>query len=167
MQHRPAVRGPELVDSADAPELAAEEADGAEARAVAGQAPGQVVLSGPSGPTKSTSASFTFSSAGSTSFGCALDGAAAVPCTSPYAVSSVSDGSHTLVVTASDTAGNPAQPGTATWSVDTHAPAAPTFSVAPADPTTSTSASFAFASEPDATFTCALDSQAAVACTSP
>ena len=60
-----------------------------------------------------------------TSFGCALDGAAAVPCVSPYVVSPVSEGSHTLVVTASDTAGNAAQPGSATWTVDTTAPAAP------------------------------------------
>ena len=122
-------------------------------------APASVLLAGPTSPTSSTSASFTFSSVGATSFSCALDGAAAVPCASPYVVSPVSEGSHTMVVSASDAAGNPAQPGTSVWTVDTTAPPAPSILSGPAAVTNQTGVDF-LVSNPDgsATLECRLDS---------
>ena len=82
---------------------------------------------------------------GATSFSCALDGAAAVSCASPYAVSPVSEGSHTMVVSASDAAGNPAQPGTSVWTVDTTAPPAPSILTGPAAVTNQTGVDFVVA----------------------
>ena len=122
-------------------------------------APASVLLAGPTSPTNSTSASFTFSSVGATSFGCALDGAAAVPCASPYVVSPVSEGSHTMVVSASDAAGNPAQPGTSVWTVDTTAPPAPSILTGPAAVTNQTGVDFVVAN-PDgsAVLQCRVDS---------
>ena len=122
-------------------------------------APASVLLTGPTSPTRSTSASFTFSSVGATSFGCALDGAAAVPCTSPYVVNPVSEGSHAMVVSASDAAGNPAQPGTSVWTVDTTAPPAPSILTGPATVTNQTGVDFVVAN-PDgsAVLQCRVDS---------
>jgi MYXO-CTERM domain-containing protein len=53
-----------------------------------------------------------------TTYTCSLDGAAFVPCTSPYAPGALSDGNHTVVVKGTDAAGNV---GTATVSFATDA----------------------------------------------
>ena len=83
-------------------------------------APDTVIDSGPTSPTSSTSASFTFHSteAGS-SFQCSLDGATAAPCASPTAYSSLAQGSHSFSVAATDAAGNTDQiPATFSWTID-------------------------------------------------
>ncbi len=77
--------------------------------------------------TNLTTASFTFTASepGST-FECSLDGAAPAPCTSPFSINSLTEGTHTLAVTAIDEAGNrDPTPATHTWVVDLQAPAAP------------------------------------------
>jgi hypothetical protein len=111
-------------------------------------------------------ARFVFESDREATFRCALDGAAAQTCASPYLVD-VADGPHTLVVTAVSTAGiadpTPAQH---TWTVDTVAPET-MFVVAPALLDNSTTVRFEFQATEDATFTCALDAAAPIACTSP
>ncbi len=75
-------------------------------------------------PTSSTSASFDFSAdeAGST-FECAIDGGAWVPCTSPKAYTGLADGGHMFEVRATDAAGNTdGNPAAFNWTVDTVAP---------------------------------------------
>jgi hypothetical protein len=75
--------------------------------------------SGPSGTTKSTSASLTFSATetGST-FECRLDGAAFAPCSSPQAYSGLAGGMHTFEVRAADPLGNVDQtPAVRTWTI--------------------------------------------------
>jgi hypothetical protein len=123
------------------------------------------------GATTSTSASFTFTSNEAGTFTCTLDAGAAAPCTSAKAYSGLTVGSHTFTVGATDLAGNTdASPATQTWTisapVDTTAPNT-TITAAPANPTTSTSASFSFTStESGSTFQCKLDAAAYAACTS-
>jgi hypothetical protein len=103
-----------------------------------------------------------------------VDSAAWATCTTPWTTSAQSDGAHTAAVRATDAAGNTdASPATRSFTVST-APApdttAPdtTIGSGPANPTTSTSASFAFtSSEAGSTFACKLDTGAYAACTSP
>jgi hypothetical protein len=82
---------------------------------------------GPSGTVASTSASFAFSSSepGST-FACSLDGAGFGACTSPHGYTGLAQGAHTFQVRATDAAGNvDPTPASASWTVDTFAPAPP------------------------------------------
>ena len=102
---------------------------------------------------------------------CQVDSGAEVPCTSPYTTPNLSDGTHTVTVRATDTAGNT---GSAQVSVvvATHAPdtgitSGPARTVLGQQATFD--ATFAFtASTPDgATFECKLDAADFAACTSP
>lgn len=86
--------------------------------------PDTSITSGPSGTVRSTSASFGFSSSESgSSFECRRNGGAWAACTSPKAYSSLSQGSHTFEVAATDGAGNrDMTPAKRTWRVDTVKP---------------------------------------------
>jgi hypothetical protein len=132
-------------------------------------APDTTLQSTPTNPTSSTNASFAFASteAGST-FECSLDGAAFAPCTSPDAHASLSEGTHTFDVRATDPAGNPdPTPASHTWSVDTTTPDT-TVDSGPADPTSETSATFVFSSSEGAsTFECSVDGASLASCASP
>ena len=131
-------------------------------------APDTTITSGPTGTITTNSASFGFTSpdAGAT-FECRLDTAAYAACTSPQAYTSLADGEHTFSVRAKDAAGNvDGSPATRTFTVDTAAPDT-TITSGPTGTITTNSASFAFTSEPGATFECRLDNAAFAACTSP
>ncbi|HEV8688332.1 MAG TPA: Ig-like domain-containing protein [Gaiellaceae bacterium] len=132
-------------------------------------APQTTITTAPANPSNSTSASFDFASneAGST-FQCALDGAAFSACTSPVSFTTLADGSHTFQVKATDATGNTdATPASFTWTVDRVAPNT-TITSTPANPSNSSSASFAFtSSETGSTFACTLDGAPFSACTSP
>jgi Bacterial Ig domain/Bacterial Ig-like domain/Right handed beta helix region len=135
--------------------------------------PDTTITSAPADPSTATSASFVFNSteAGST-FECKLDAGAYASCTSPKSYSGLSTGSHTFSVRATDPAGNTdASPATWTWTINATSDTTPpdtTIGSGPSNPTTSTSASFAFtSSEPASTFQCKLDAGAYAACTSP
>jgi PKD domain len=86
--------------------------------------PDTTISSGPSGTTTSTSASFSFSSTESgSSFECRLDSGAFAACTSPKAYLSLSTGSHTFSVRATDSSGNvDPTPATRSWTVEASAP---------------------------------------------
>ncbi|MCP3102812.1 Ig-like domain-containing protein [Myxococcus sp. K15C18031901] len=132
-------------------------------------APDTSIVSGPSGATNSTSASFTFNATESpVTYECSLDGAAYTACASPATFSGLSQGSHTLSVRARDAAGNvDATPATRTWTVDTAAPDTSIVS-GPSGATNSTSATFDFdATESPVTYECSLDGAAFAACTNP
>ncbi|HVK75487.1 MAG TPA: Ig-like domain-containing protein, partial [Kofleriaceae bacterium] len=118
----------------------------------------------------SVDVTFEFSASEVATFACVVDGGAAAPCTSPFAVTGLLDGEHTVAITATDPAGNvePA-PASHTWTVDTSTPDT-TIDTGPTGAVASAAATFTFSS-PDAgagaSFACALDGEAFAACTSP
>ncbi len=132
-------------------------------------APETTINSGPSGPTPSNSATFSFSSneAGAT-FQCSLNGAAFSGCTSPVTYNDLTEGAKTFEVRATDAAGNQdATPAARSWTVDTIAPNT-TITGGPTGTVNSTLANFTFTSnEAGATFECSLDGAAFAPCTSP
>jgi hypothetical protein len=86
--------------------------------------PQTTITFAPSSPTNDSTPTFSFSSseAGST-FGCSVDGAAFVGCTSPYTTAALGDGAHKFEVRATDSSGNTdASPVSISLTVDTQAP---------------------------------------------
>ena len=127
--------------------------------------------SGPASITNSTSATFTFSTTNETTpvtFECKLDAADYAPCSSPQAYATLSNGSHTFRIRATDSAGNLGTPVSQTWAVNTTLPQT-TIDTAPPQATNSTAARFTFSSpnEPGANFMCSVDGLPYVACNSP
>jgi hypothetical protein len=135
--------------------------------------PNTSIVSGPSGATTSTSASFGFSSTESgSSFHCKLDSAAWDICGNSASFTSLPLGGHTVSVRAVDSAGNAdPTPAVRSWTVqapgDTQAPNT-TITSGPPATTTSTSAGFQFSSsEVNSSFECSLDSRPWGDCASP
>jgi hypothetical protein len=80
--------------------------------------PNTFIDSGPSGSVTDTSATFSFSASEPSTFQCRLDGGAFAPCTSPASYSSLSTGSHTFQVVATDGSFNvDASPAERSWTV--------------------------------------------------
>ncbi|MEZ4367689.1 MAG: kelch repeat-containing protein [Kofleriaceae bacterium] len=128
-------------------------------------------VAGPPGLTASTTITFSFGSdEPGVTYLCALDGAPAVPCDSPYVLTGLADGEHVLVITAVDAAGNPdPTPLVVTWTVDSRVPdtvidAGPPALVGPAPVELVFSTPTADLGD---TLECALDGAAYAACTSP
>ena len=135
--------------------------------------PDTVIDSGPPATTESTSATFEFhSTTANSTFECRLDGGSAEPCSSPWSYPALSEGQHSLEVTAVDAVSGPdPAPATRTWTVEPPADTTPpqtSIDAGPPSTTTSTSASFQFSSsEPGSSFTCRLDSGNWGDCASP
>ena len=135
--------------------------------------PNTTITSGPAdGSTNnSTLATFEFISSESPStFECKLDTGSWEPCTSPKSYPGLSDGSHTVMVRATDAAGNTDQtPASRTWTVDTTAPDTTITSGPTAGSTTNSAlAVFEFtSSESPSTFECKLDAGDWETCTTP
>jgi parallel beta-helix repeat protein len=133
------------------------------------QVPETTIDTQPSAVSTSASASFGFSSddAGA-GFQCALDGAAFTSCSSPQEYSGLAEGAHSFRVRAIDAAENIDQtPADYNWTINTGAPET-TIDSKPANPSTSSSASFGFSSdEAGSSFECRLDGAAFSACSSP
>ena len=100
-------------------------------------------------------------------FVCSLDGGGFTACTSPLVTATLADGPHSVAVHQIDDAGNAGPDQTASWTVDTTAPAAPNVTAQPADPSTSTTGTFSFTGENGATFEYQLDGGAWTTTTSP
>jgi LPXTG-site transpeptidase (sortase) family protein len=137
--------------------------------------PDTTITSNPTNPSASASATFTFTGtdggSGVASFECQLDGGGFGACTSPQNYVGLTDGSHTFDVRAIDTVGNvDATPASYTWLVDTTPPDT-TITSNPANPTSSTAATFTFTGSDSgsgvASFECQLDGGGFSACTSP
>lgn len=114
----------------------------------------------PTDPTKSTSASFSFTAnppAGA-SFECKLDGEPAfTPCASPKAYTDLGEGSRVFEVRAVNSAGADPSPATYKWRIDLTPPMATILSE-PADPSRGNSAAFTYSSsEAGSTFQCSLE----------
>jgi hypothetical protein len=126
----------------------------------------------PATPTADTFADFAFSASdalsGIAQVLCQLDSGSSGACVSPYNLTGLAEGSHTLTVSALDIAGN-ATTKTYTWYVDLTKPLLVIDSQPPAY-TNNTSVSIAFHAT-DASgisgFTCSTDGGAAGGCTSP
>ncbi|MGE0550746.1 MAG: LamG-like jellyroll fold domain-containing protein [Kofleriaceae bacterium] len=133
--------------------------------------PDTEIVSGPTGATSSTSATFTFISpdaGGGAVFQCSLDDGAWASCSSPKAYAGLAQREHTFAVRVRDAVGNfDPTPATRTWTVDRDAPNT-TIVTGPSGATPVASASFTFtADEPNASFACNLDGAGFMACTSP
>jgi hypothetical protein len=131
--------------------------------------PGPPTITGPPDPTASATAHFDFNAEPGASFLCQLDGAATFsPCPNPYEVT-VTDGPHTLVAKAVDAAQNVGEPSPPyVWTVDTTAPPPPTITEGPANPSSSSNATFVFTdADSTASFRCRLDGGGFSPCTSP
>ncbi|MBI3555227.1 MAG: hypothetical protein HY074_03050, partial [Deltaproteobacteria bacterium] len=74
------------------------------------------------GVTNASSMSVEFTAAEPVTFTCSLDGAPAVACLSPFTAAVTTEGAHTIVVNATDLAGNVALPLTLNWTMDFTAP---------------------------------------------
>src|SRR5207245_2854733 len=133
-----------------------------------GGPPVATIAASPPSLTSQTTATFSFnSSKPDATLSCALDSGAAAACASPRSYSGLTAGGHTFTVTATDKAGQSSSPASVTWTLDLVPPVA-TITASPTNPTAQTSASFSFnSSKASSTFSCALDSAAAAACTSP
>jgi hypothetical protein len=129
------------------------------------------IISGPPASpawTTSTSVSFSFTGEASATFQCKLDGASLAACTSPKSYSGLAQGSHTFQVQQTDAAGNTGPAASRTFQIDSVAPPVPSITSKPANPTSSTSASFGFSdTEAAATLLCQLDGGGFGTCTSP
>ncbi|MBA2712131.1 MAG: metallophosphoesterase [Rubrobacteraceae bacterium] len=93
--------------------------------------PETTITAGPAegSTTTQADASFSFSSSEANStFSCQLDGGGFSPCTSPKTYNSLSNGSHTFGVKATDAAGNTdATPASRTWTVNATTQSDPVF----------------------------------------
>jgi len=125
--------------------------------------------SGPSGLVNSTTATFSFSDVeAGVAFRCAIDAKTPVACTSPVTYASLSQGVHTIAVSAVDAAGNASAPTTRSWSVDSVAPPAPAITTKPTDPTSNATNTFAWTTaESGVAFQCSLENGAWASCTTP
>jgi Bacterial Ig domain/Bacterial Ig-like domain len=132
-------------------------------------APETTIDSGPGDPSNDTTPSFSFSSSetGST-FECRIDGGSWSSCSSPHSLASLSAGSHTFDVRATDQAGNSdASVASYTWTLDLTAPNT-TIDTHPSDPSNGTTPSFTFSSsESGSTFDCRVDGGSWTTCSSP
>jgi hypothetical protein len=128
------------------------------------------ITAGPANPTNQPGATFSYKHKNIVTFFCSLDGGAFTACGSGTTGSKtypgpLADGSHTFQVKAQQGT-NPVSGATsATWTIDTVQPPAPTFSQTPSNPTTSRTATFGYKdTESGVTFQCKLDAAAYAKC---
>ena len=129
-------------------------------------APETTITVKPAAATKSTNATFQFTSEAGATFECKLDSGNFAACTSPQSYTGLSEASHTFQVRAGDAVGNVGSPAGYTWIIDTTPPET-TITAHPDALTTSATATFSFTGVGAASFECKLDSGGFVACTSP
>jgi hypothetical protein len=128
-----------------------------------------VTIVGPRSETNQTSASFTFSESGVSSFNCSLDSNAQssfTSCMSPKTFTNLAEGPHTFYVEPA-TGATQLTPTPYPWTIDLTPPTTQVTGKPPAL-TNSTTATFTFTSpDPTATFQCSLNGASPQSCTSP
>lgn len=132
--------------------------------------PKTVITKAPPAFDNSTTVTVEFSASEQATFLCTLDTSTPVSCTSPFKLSNLTDGKHTISIAATDAAGNVENPpAAATWTVDTTLPDT-TIDSGPTGIVNTTSSDFTFSSpsaDATITFECSVDAAAFTACTSP
>jgi hypothetical protein len=131
-------------------------------------APQTTLGAGPGPLTDDRTPEFHFTSEPGATFSCKIDGGAAAPCVSPFTAPPLGEGAHTVVVTATDLAGNvELAPPAFDFSVDTIAPET-TITGGPTGTTGDAAPTFTFTgSEAGVTFRCGVDGASLTVCTSP
>jgi YVTN family beta-propeller protein len=131
------------------------------------------ILAMPAARTRSTSATFEFSSdTEGAQLECSLDGAAFSACTSPQSYSGLADGEHAFQVRELDSGAEASAPSQYHWSVDTHPPTVAIDS-APSGAGNESAATITFhgsaedGNDSAIAFTCSLDGAAPVSCAAP
>jgi hypothetical protein len=126
-------------------------------------APGAPVVASPTSPGRTRAPSFSFTAEVGTTGSCRLTRGTTVlsdsaSCSSPSTVdlTGLPDGAYTLSVRAVDPAGNIGPAATATYVLDTTAPAAPTYTLVAGSPSSDRAPVFAFNSEAGSTVSCKL-----------
>ncbi len=117
----------------------------------------------PGNPSANQSPTFSFTSS-YTSFECKLDSGSFAACTSPTALSGLSDGSHTFTVHAKDADGSATTDQAYTWTINR---AAPTITGKPAATSANTNPTFTFTDTGYTSFECKLDATSFASCTTP
>lgn len=126
----------------------------------------------PASFTKSTSATFSFSSSISpTTFECQIDGGAYVACTSPQTYNGLADKVHNFKLRGTDFKGSVSSPVSYSWTIDIKPPSAPILTSDVSSPTKLTSVNFSFSSTDDLSgvsfYKCSMDGAPAAVCSSP
>jgi N-acetylglucosamine-6-sulfatase len=111
---------------------------------------------------------FAFTAEDGATLSCSLDNSDPATCTSPVSYTGLAVGDHTFSVFATDLSGNVGPAAIYNWTVASVFVQPPTITQKPTNPTTSSSATFAFTGGPEAVgFRCSLDAAAFTDCTSP
>jgi subtilisin family serine protease len=124
------------------------------------------ITSGPSNPSGSAEATFTFTGEPEATFECSKDEGARATCTSPKSLSALGVGPHAFEVRQTDEAGNTSEPAKVEWQV-VLAIGQPTIDSGPEGKVNSTSAVLEFSGEAGSTFRCRVDDGSFVICESP
>ncbi len=132
-------------------------------------APDPPTITGPPSPSNVLSPVWTITGEPKSTTECRLDAGAWAPCDGTFTTTfgPGSDGVHTLSARSTDTAGNLGGEATATYVLDTTAPAAPEITGEPADPSSSPLPSWTFTVEPLAGAQCSVDGGPWSPCSSP
>jgi len=127
------------------------------------------IASGPSGATSATSATFAFTvGARGDTLECSLDGASYATCTSPKTYAALADGAHTFHVRDRNARLGAGDSATRTWTVDTHAPAAPQLTQQPPTATNADHATFGYTdAEAGVSWQCRVNGYDWDSCTNP
>lgn len=130
--------------------------------------PPLVLQQAPPAASRENEAFFAFDCGGALCFfTCSLNGAEPQPCESPLLLSDLAEGTHRLQIDATDWVGNTAEPLVHEFVVDDTAPVI-VFESTPEQPTSATTATFAFSCEGEpCTFLCNVDLLDPEPCTSP
>ncbi|MEI7889221.1 MAG: hypothetical protein WCI34_02820 [Actinomycetes bacterium] len=115
---------------------------------------------------KSASLTVTAIEAGDT-LSCSVDGGSYGACSAPITMSALAEGTHTVSARETDSFGNVSLVTTVSWTVDTVGPSSPTITGAPANNTSSTSATLNFTGEANGSFECKVNEDDWAPCTTP
>ncbi len=130
-------------------------------------APDRPSITPPASPGTDRSPTWTIEVEADASTECSLDGEVWAPCTSAFTadLGAAADGSFTLLVRATDAAGNTGAAAANTYILDTVAPLPPAMTGQPADPSPDDTPTWTFSAEPGATTECSLDEGEWTTCT--